>query len=188
MDCPYAYYERNRCDRFLTYVGHGDNFLLAGFCIRISPDLKATSIFNGVVSIEADYKLGGKDIVVYIDGKIHSNLYSDSFIIFDGYGRLIPQLRLNGTCLHFEEETYSIHTSTMTDTQTYENNIRERNPSNVYGPIPNMQVEIQETETDYTILGAVSGLDKKLIAALYTNPMTIKKQIENDVVLSTLCI
>lgn len=188
MDWQRAYYESNRCDRFLTYVGANDPFTLVAFCVRINPDVKPVSIFNGDVFVEADYKLDGKDVVVYLDGKIHSNLYSDGFTVSDGYGRAIHQFRLDESCLRHGEQSFRVHTAIMGDIQSYEQNIKEWNPANLYGPIPTAEVTLEEAGTDYTILGAVSGLNKKTIVALYSNPGTIKKQIENDVILSTLCL
>lgn len=185
MDPVFIRFEKQRSDNFLTYIVEDKRVLLTTLCIRINSKTPKTSIFAGQIEIIRDYKTHGKDILVYKNNKVHTNLYSDGYDVIDGYGQLWKGVQLRKNILITKKGEFHVHTNQYKDIDVFEENIKNKNPSNVFGPIPESEVIISE-DTDFLTAFSLTGLDAETVKTFYSQPSVVKKQIDNDINLSML--
>lgn len=181
MDPHFKSYEAFRMDDILAYLQTDSGFILTTLIVHNGPFISSYTSDMSPLIEKGSFK--NSMFLHPITEKYHTNLYHNGVVVMDGYGGAFTQLRLSGNTLYdiSTNEYFEVHMNSMPSASEFQSNIENRDPSNVYGLIPDTNhVEISN-ETDFFATYAFTGMQRHRLISLYENPENIKNVIRTNV-------
>lgn len=171
-------YDRQRPE-LLCYVKEKDDvYILSTLCVYMG-DFKPVSVFRGELDLwDAD----PYNPIFWnpISDRRHSVLYSNGKDVMDGYGMSFEQLYFDNGVLSTGDTHTHVYFRPHTEYENWSDNVKNSNPSNVFGPIPNRIDKISDA-TDIMACISYTGLDFDEIVKIYKDSEQIKRTIRHNI-------